>query len=113
MLGAINIIVNKIMSLIFKTITDVCKCHKRIKTRLEESEMVEGGSLEEGFSEEGIFEPAVEELEEVDSRFREEQVLRAKQQRAFCNRNCNICNSMTGIQYASMVFAIVNFETYF
>lgn len=59
--------------------------------------MVEGGGLKEDFSEEGIFELAVEELEEVDSRFGEEQVLRAKQRRAFCNRNCNICNSMTGI----------------
>ena len=40
---------------------------------------------------------AMEELEEVDFRFREEKVLRAKQQRAFCNRDCNICNSVTGI----------------
>lgn len=113
MLGAVNITVKKIMSLIFKTITDVCKCYKRIKMRLEESEMLEGGNLKEGFSEEGIFELAMVELEEVDARFREEQVLRAKQQRAFCKRNCNICNSVTGINYASMVFIIVNFVTYF
>lgn len=59
--------------------------------------MVEDGNLKEGFSEEWVFELAVEELEEVDSRFRKEQVLRAKQQRGFCNRNCNICNSVTGI----------------
>lgn len=83
MLGAINAIVKKVMSSIFKKIIDVCKCHKRIKIRLEEeSEMVEGGNLKEVFSD-GISELAMGELEEVDFRFREEQVLRAKQQRAF------------------------------
>lgn len=97
MLGAVNAVVKKVMSLIFKKIIDVCKCHKRIKTRLEESEMVEGGNLKEVFSEEGISELAMEELKEVDFRFRDEQVLRAKQQRAFCHRDCNICNSVTGI----------------
>ena len=56
--------------------------------------MMEGGILKEGFTEEGIFElrfkdenkVAVEELEEFDYRHREEQMLRAKQQRTFCSR---------------------------
>ena len=67
-------------------ITDVCECRERMKARLEESEILRGGNLKEGFSEEGIFEfrfkneskLVVEELKEDDSRHRKEQVLRGK-----------------------------------
>ena len=67
-------------------ITDVCECRERMKARLEESKILRGGNLKEGFSEEGIFEfrfkneskLVMEELKEDDSRHRKEQVLRGK-----------------------------------
>ena len=70
------------------------ECHGRMKTRLEESEMLGGGNLKEGFSDEGIFDfrfkdeskLVMEELQEDDSRHREEQALRAKGAKGICNR---------------------------